>query len=122
MPVSKILAVCRADTVRQTADSPVRTNRCAAGCPDRLRSGAFAETTINHCTLRPHTFARPTHPSDYLAQNDAEREDIAALIVPLALQTLGTHPIWRANRVQSCFAAKIDMVSISVANRGDFIQ
>lgn len=38
---------------------------------------------------------------DHLAQDDAVREDVRTLVVPLAAQALGRHPIGRAHRRQS---------------------
>lgn len=40
-------------------------------------------------------------PRDQLAQHDAEAEHVAALVVPLAAQALGRHPVRAAHRRQA---------------------
>jgi hypothetical protein len=40
-----------------------------------------------------------------LAQDDAEREDVAGLVVPKAVETLRTHPVRRSDGVETEFSA-----------------
>lgn len=54
-----------------------------------------------------------THPGDKLAQYDSVGEDVWAVVVPAATQTLRGHPPRRADRRQSVAVAENDKSKVN---------
>lgn len=69
-----------------------------------LRHGQIIQAKV----VRPGQDVRiGRYPADELAHDDAEREDVRALIVPLALQALGGHPVGAADRAEPITCTRV---------------